>query len=443
MTEIADQTSAPDSTFVRVATWNMDYWKRTVEQRERGWALLAEQNVHVALLQESVPPRGFDRSRCAYRQIGGNRGWGSAVVTPQEGWRVEEIQTVRTRYSGHRFPMLGSYPGATMVAQVDLPNVGPMTFVSIYAVIDWSYSRTTLFRILADLIPLFDSSEGQNVIVGGDFNLPTQYPCSSPDRKRHLGVLDAFHSVGLVDLTATAKRRPARQEGCRCEDENCLHIPTYRGKDGQPPIQLDYLMATKTLADRCGRLVLLDDETKDLSDHVPIVADFEIPTLERSWSLDGFLHEVEVRTNAMGRRVVEEMIAWAERKQGHLERSPVRRVDLLRLPISAGPDPEMAFQLDVGQAIPTQWTCGVWARGEIEMKFQWMRECFGEEPARESLWREVNQIVGGLDKRLAGRPRFPLNRLHDSAKLAAFLGVLDRIVDDTLSALAAKQGVGS
>jgi hypothetical protein len=54
-----------------------------------------------------------------------------------------------------------------------------------------------------------------------------------------------------------------------------------------------------------------------------------------------------------------------------------------------------------------------------------------------------NQIVGGLDKRLAGRPRFPLNRLHDSAKLEAFLGVLDRIVDDTLTALAAKQGVGS
>jgi hypothetical protein len=322
-------------------------------------ALLMERNVHVALLQETVPPRNFDRSRCAYREVGGNRGCGSAVVTPQQGWRVEEVQTVRTRYSGHRFSMLGSYPGATMVAQVDLPNVGPITFVSIYGVIDWSYARTTLFRVLADLIPLFDSSEGQNVIVGGDFNLPTQYPSSNPDRKRHLGVLDAFHSLGLVDLMATAKQRPGRQDGCRCEDENCQHIPTYRGKDGQPPIQLGYLMATKPLADRCSRLSLLNEETKDLSDHVPILAEFEIPTLERAWSRDGFLHEVELRTNTMGRRVVEEMIARAERKQGHIERSPVRRMDLLRLPISAGPDPEMAFQLDVGQSIATHWTCGV------------------------------------------------------------------------------------
>jgi hypothetical protein len=43
------------------------------------------------------------------------------------------------------------------------------------------------------------------------------------------------------------------------------------------------------------------------------------------------------------------------------------------------------------------------------MKFQWMRECFGEESSREELWRAVNEIVGGLDKRLAGRPRFPLD----------------------------------
>lgn len=178
----------------------------------------------------------------------------AAVVTPQDGWRLEGIQTVRTRYSDHRFPMLGSYPGATTVAQVDLP------------------------------------------------------------------------------------------------------IPTYRGKDGQPPIQFDYLMATKPLADRCGRISLLNEETKELSDHVPIIAEFEILTLERSWSGDGFLVEVEMRTNAMGRRVVEEMIAWAERKQGHLERGPVRRIDLLRLPISAGPDLEMAFQLESGDAIANTYS---------------------------------------------------------------------------------------
>ena len=46
----------------------------------------------------------------------------------------------------------------------------PLTFVSVYAVTD-VYAQTTLLRIVADLIPLFDSAHGTRVILGGDLNM--------------------------------------------------------------------------------------------------------------------------------------------------------------------------------------------------------------------------------------------------------------------------------
>ena len=55
--------------------------------------------------------------------------------------------------------MLGTYPGATIVARVGIPAVGSITCISVYGLID-VYAQTTMLRIIADLIPLFDSPEG-------------------------------------------------------------------------------------------------------------------------------------------------------------------------------------------------------------------------------------------------------------------------------------------
>src|SRR4051812_14054733 len=71
------------SRMLRVATWNMDHWKRTVQARARAWSLLQQTlDLDVALLQETVPPKKLTREHVVYRPIGGTRGWGSAVVAP-------------------------------------------------------------------------------------------------------------------------------------------------------------------------------------------------------------------------------------------------------------------------------------------------------------------------------------------------------------------------
>jgi hypothetical protein len=103
----------------------MDHWKRTTEQRREAWAYLTSGlGADIALLQECVP-RELTRSQIVYRQIAGVRPWGSAVAAFNKNYSVEEIGAVRTRYSSTLFQMLGTYPGAVIVARVELPEVGP------------------------------------------------------------------------------------------------------------------------------------------------------------------------------------------------------------------------------------------------------------------------------------------------------------------------------
>jgi hypothetical protein len=135
----------------------MDHWKRTVQTRRDAWSYLASGlGADIALLQECVAPRELDRSQIVHRQIAGGRPWGSAVAVFNEDLNIEEIGAVRTKYSSTLFPMLGTFPGTTIVARVEVPEVGPITCVSVYGLINM-YAQTTMLRIVADLIPLFDS----------------------------------------------------------------------------------------------------------------------------------------------------------------------------------------------------------------------------------------------------------------------------------------------
>lgn len=66
----------------RIATWNMDHWKRSVSERQDAWAYLRSGRLaDVALLQESMPPADFKKNQHAYREIGGSRPWGSSVMS--------------------------------------------------------------------------------------------------------------------------------------------------------------------------------------------------------------------------------------------------------------------------------------------------------------------------------------------------------------------------
>ena len=130
----------------------MSHWQRTDVQRESAWSAVEALGADVALLQETSPPAS--RSNLVYREIGGRRRWGSAVVGITAD--VRAIETVVPRASHGPVGLDHAVPGAVAVAEVPT-GIGPLAVVSIYGLIENGYAVTTVNGQLSDLTSLFDA----------------------------------------------------------------------------------------------------------------------------------------------------------------------------------------------------------------------------------------------------------------------------------------------
>jgi len=412
-----------------VVTWNMDHWKRAAQTRRDAWSYLSGLGCDVALLQECVPPRDLNRSKIVHRKIAGNRPWGSAVAVLNNELSIEEIGSVRTRYSSTLFSMLGTYPGATIVARVGIPTVGSIACVSVYGLID-VYAQTTMLRIVADLIPLFDSPEGERVVLGGDMNITTATSPSTPELQRYEAILKAVESLGLQNLAETAAERPPQFKNCPCGASSCRHLRTFGDNPGS---QLDWLFATPALARRCRRLRVESGQASSLSDHAPVIAEFEIPLgiPSRHWDPETFVQEVGIRHGASASQVAEDIIAWAQRK--HLKvREQDAYASLDRLPTSTGPDPELWVQLDLQYPERVGYTVSLTADDAmVTLQFQHMKAPpFDTMEARKRMYDAVAALPGvNIEERLTGRPSFPMMALAVGDNLERFIRILDDAVN--------------
>ena len=346
---------------LRVGTWNMNHWQRSLAEREAGWAHLGNSaGVDVALLQETEPPRGIDHGRLIYREIAGYRPWGSAVYAVDDTLSIEEIWSVRTRWSKRRYTLANTFPGSVAVARVSIPEIDPVTVVSVYNIIDDVYAQTTLLRIVADLIPLFDSPDGSRVILGGDLNMSTA-AAKGPERDRAASILGALKGLGLVDLAdveLAEGKRPEPWPDCPCQEPDCRHFPTWRAG------HLDHLFVTPALTDQVRSLhVDRDVVERGLSDHAALIAtlDLDPRPIAHEWDPKTFVEEIRRRHGEEDARTVEELIAWAEVKEQSLRVANRRDRSLTRLPVSAEVDPEMWWQIDFPPERPTaiQWTLSI------------------------------------------------------------------------------------
>lgn len=424
---------------VSIGTWNMDHWKRSVQQRKDAWEYLESRaDADIMLLQESGVPTGLPRTRFVHRELAGNRPWGSAVVAFSDAGdlELEEIDAVRSKYSSRRFSMLGSNPGTIIVARVDFPGIGLITCISVYGAIN-VYAQTTMFRIVADLIPLFDSSDGKRVVLGGDFNVTDAIRGDSTVLPRWRAILNAVESLGLVNLATVAPNRPPSIPGCLCSEEKCFHLHTYTW-GGNQRTQLDWLYATPDLAKHCTRIRLDHEVFGKLSDHAPIVADFNVIPDERPRIVDpdSFVNEMAARSGPECARIAEELVNWALRKHETLRRGERRLASFDRFDISSRVrDPEMWFQLDLNYPDDVQWTFSLTTRGRLYVQFQHMKPPFHQSETRERIWNEINQIPGvDLDRRLEGRPTIPLRCLATSETRERFERVFSEMIDETLRA---------
>jgi exonuclease III len=146
------------------------------------------------------------------------------------------------------------------------------------------YACARLHRMLSDLTGVFARSRRLPVIVAGDLNITTQIAYERQTQADTDGGAAAFARIrawGLTDcLGRTFTGRPLL-ESCTCPDRDaCSHVQTFRLKNRSDsrPTQLDYAFASPPLVSRLTRSIVVDDDTAwRLSDHCPLVLEFDEP----------------------------------------------------------------------------------------------------------------------------------------------------------------------
>jgi endonuclease/exonuclease/phosphatase family metal-dependent hydrolase len=256
---------------MRIVAWNLAH-------KRRSWPALDALSPDIAMLNEAeVPPerRGIWSRTGTEGRDGRLRPWTAAVVTDHPCAEITDTRP-RWRQSVRAVPFTCSRPGSWVAATVQVGGRA-LTVVSVYGLMD-EFSDASVHRSLSELSPVFDDPRyKRDVIIGGDLNTGTQWRKGDPFNERDRNVLERFAAYGLVDCLA-AKRPAGRLEGCACTfGDQCTHTRTRRdGRYPLTPFQTDYLFASKSMA---ARLVscqaLTGDEWFAVSDHAPIVADFE------------------------------------------------------------------------------------------------------------------------------------------------------------------------
>ncbi|MDQ3525064.1 MAG: endonuclease/exonuclease/phosphatase family protein, partial [Chloroflexota bacterium] len=443
----ADSGFSPLTEPLRLVTWNLNHWRQPllpVDTRRAAWDYLrADLQADVALVQEAVPPLGFDRGRAVYGEIAGYRNWGSAVVALAPAVTVEPVRSVRARWSRRRFLLANTHPGSVAVARLCAPDIQPITLVSVYGVLDGS-SVSTMLRVIADLVPLFDSPDGARVILGGDLNV-SRSTADPVSLARSEAVLAAVRALGLVEAKSLVVEPPLSTKDCPCGLEDaCGHVATWGS------IELDHLFVTPSLATQVTK-VTVDPSAVEagLSDHVPLSLELALSS-ERSpqlWNEEAFAEEIGRRHGGRAREVVEKLVSWADQKERDLETlAGVPAKALTRFPTNGiTTEPELIWSLDLNLEPKGVLTLvSIHAGGDVVMHFGGMRHPpFDDEVARDHLRLALNRI-NGVDipeAGVRGWPRFSIKVLEDQLNLAKLVSVLDRLATATRPhATVAEQG---
>lgn len=137
------------------------------------------------------------------------------------------------------------------------------------------------------------------------------------------------------------------------------------------------------------------------------------------WDESTFFEALAQRVSAAEVHVARALLDWSKQRS-------------LRLWWGSGRVSGSFFPM-VDQGDTQQWTFAVWTYGTVELQFQWMmtRRPFDAIELRQELRRRLNAI-DGIDipeEALTRRPTVPLSVLVEPARLSAFLGAFDWVLE--------------
>jgi exonuclease III len=246
---------------LRVVSWNMNHHFRR-EQADQQWAYLESLEPTIALLQEAPPPP-------PHRQAVFQDVRGAKLRTGIVGYGAVELEEIPVVPLGEDVPeghLVTSRPGTFVAARAKLPGGSRITLISAYGVLSsvltkTNYATTNVHRMLSDLTPLLDVQRSKLPLVfGGDLNISPEVP--QPDTAAHVAVIDRIKAFGLDDCLG--QHHPGR------------YVRTLRhmNKPDSKAYQIDWVFSSRKV--RCIDARANDrEEAWSLSDHCPVIADFE------------------------------------------------------------------------------------------------------------------------------------------------------------------------
>ncbi|HSH60998.1 MAG TPA: endonuclease/exonuclease/phosphatase family protein [Acidimicrobiales bacterium] len=269
---------------MRFVSWNVNHLEV--------WDDLQASGADVALLQEATPPRG---SR--YEVLpGASDTWATA------GWEKRPWRTAIVRLADHIVlePIVsgeisGSVPSALPIsrsgtitaAKVLIDGRTAVIAVSIYA--PWEryggpqgvmWADGSAHRILSDLAPLLWHERHEPMLVAGDWNILRGYGEKGKEynKKRYDTVFARAEALGLAFVG------PEYPYGRQAEPwpeelpEKSICVPTFtpNRRPEAATRQLDFVFASKSIADRVAVRALNDPEQWGPSDHCRVVIDADL-----------------------------------------------------------------------------------------------------------------------------------------------------------------------
>ena len=235
-------------------TWNCG-------ERPDAWDVAARDGLDVVLLQRapvSSPPAGWRLVSWAP-----SGPWGTALAV-RDGVDADPVPLAPL--DAAKSGQLGvSLSGSLAVALLRLPGEEPLHVASAYATWEdsldgrWGYPDAAAHRVVSDLSALVGENE-HRLVAAGDWNV-TREGAEPYWQARYDGVFTRLDALGLALVG------PFGPGGAT--------IPTYKEQDGSGARQLDFVLASRSLAGHVRTGVVED---------MPWSADHRAVTIELGWS---------------------------------------------------------------------------------------------------------------------------------------------------------------
>lgn len=227
---------------IKVITWNLGYWQHAWKHTEAWDYLCNTIKPDIALLQEVKPPSGLNGKNIIFEEV--YKGWGTAIYSPSFSLMKDHISI---------------HPGRVALASVPLNRNTSLFIASIHAPIIKN-------RVFPHLDNLFKEIESRmkmcSTIIGGDLNSARLAEQVWPGN----GHGPFFERIDKCDPWVDCSRK-----------FNPVEIQTFFNKRTKRAFQDDHIFVSADLSALVASCFSLNNDfTRDVSDHIPLIAEIDL-----------------------------------------------------------------------------------------------------------------------------------------------------------------------